>query len=68
MTWAVCDNGTYQHIFTKLDKPYMMAGMLISWASICARSFAIKEPKPNTKKKKCRYCVDKENGHHGGEK
>ena len=64
--WAAIDNGTYAHIFTKLDKPYKMLGKLVQWASICGRSFAIKEPQPNTKKKKCRYCVDKENGHHGG--
>ena len=62
--WAVVENGTYQHIFTKLDKPYKMIGQLISWASICGRSYAIDEPQPNTKKKKCGFCLDKENGHH----
>ena len=61
--WAVIENGTYAHVFTKLDKPYKMAGMLISWASICGRAFAAKEPQPNPKKKKCVYCKDKENGH-----
>jgi len=60
--WAVCENGTYQHIFSKLDKPYRMMGQTVRWASICGRSFAIKEPQPNPKKKKCVYCKEKENG------
>ena len=64
MTWAAIEHGTYQHIFQKLDKPYKMAGMLISWASICGRAFAAKEPQPNAKKLKCKFCQDKENGHH----
>ncbi len=68
MTWAVVENGTYQHIFYEVDKPFKMVGQLISWASICGRSYAIKEPQPNTKKKKCTFCLDKENGHHGGER
>jgi|GEM_PF-4810694 len=63
--WATIDNGTYQHIFIKLEKPFIiMQGELIKWKSICNRSFAIKEPQPNPKKKKCRYCLDKEDGHH----
>ena len=65
MAWAAIDNGTYAHIFTKLDKPYKMLGKLVQWASICGRSFAINKPQPNTKKKKCKFCLDKENGHHG---
>ena len=63
--WAAIENGTYAHIFTKLDKPYQMLGQTVRWASICGRSFAIKEPQPNPKKKKCKFCLDKENGHHG---
>lgn len=65
MTWAAIDNGTYAHVFTKLDKPFKLQGRLVQWASICSRAFAFEAPQPNAKKKKCRYCVDKENGHHG---
>ena len=65
--WAAIDNGTYAHVFTKLDKPYQMMGQTVRWASICGRSFAIEEPQPNTKKKKCGFCLDKENGHHGND-
>jgi len=64
MTWAAIEDGTYQHIFTKLDNPYKMQGQLVSWASICGRSFAIEEPQPNPKKKKCAYCLGKENGNY----
>lgn len=66
--WLVVEGGRYQHLFDKLKSPFKMRGQLISWASICGRSFAIKEPQPNTKKKRCTFCLDKENGHHGGEK
>ena len=65
--WAVVENGTYQHVFSKLDKPFMMAGKLVNWASICGRAFAVEEPQPNPKKKRCRYCIERENGHHGVE-
>jgi len=64
LMWAVIETGMYQHIFTKLDKPYKMQGQLIQWASICGRSFAIKEPQPNPKKLKCIYCEGKGNGNH----
>jgi len=56
--WLVVENGHYQHVFTKLDSPYKMMGQLVSWASICGRSFAINEPQPNAKKKKCVYCQE----------
>ena len=62
LMWAALDDGTYQHIFYEVEKKFKMQGQLVSWASICGRSFAIKEPQPNTKKKKCVYCLGKENG------
>ena len=65
--WLVVRHGVYQHIFSKLDKPYKMMGQTVRWVSICGRSYAIDEPQPNPKKKKCRFCLDKENGHHGGD-
>ena len=34
--WAAIENGTYAHIYTKLDSPYKMMGQLISWSSICS--------------------------------
>lgn len=61
MSWATVEHGNYQHIFKKLDKPYKMMGQLVQWASICGRSFAINEPQPNPKRKKCPYCEEKEN-------
>ena len=65
MTWAVVETGTYQHIFKRLDKPYKMMGKLVQWASICGRSYTTKEPQPNPKKLKCKFCVEKENEQHG---
>ena len=62
MTWAVCENGKDQHVFEKLAKPFKMMGQLVRWASICGRSFAIKQPLPNPKRKKCEYCLELENG------
>ena len=65
MAWLVVEGGTYQHIFSKLDKPFFMQGKLIRWSSICGRAFAVEAPQPNPKKLKCPYCIEKENGHHG---
>jgi len=62
--WTVVENGKYQHVFNKIDKPFFMQGKLIRWSSICGRSFAIKEPQPNPQKKKCKYCIEREDGHH----
>lgn len=67
MAWLVVEGGKHQHIFSKLAKPFKMTGRLVQWASICARAFAFEVPQPNTKRKKCSYCLDMENGHHGGE-
>ena len=63
--WTVCENGKYQHLFSMLDKPIFMQGLLIKWSSICARAFAVEAPQPNPKKKKCKYCIEREDGHHG---
>lgn len=62
MVWLVVEGGKYQHLFDKLKSPFKMQGKLVRWASICGRSFAIKEPQPNPKRKKCVYCKEKENG------